>query len=116
MLWGYFAFTGAGALVKVNSILNFPQYREIFGKNLVASARRLKLFHNWIFQQDNNPKHASKSTKKWLIGHKINILQCPAQSSDLKPIENLWFELKRAIQSTDEGYQGSGKILYGWMV
>ncbi|MGH0169174.1 UNVERIFIED_CONTAM: hypothetical protein FKN15_056301 [Acipenser sinensis] len=86
MLCGCFASTGPGALVKVNCIMNSTQYQDI-----VASARRLKLGRKWIFQQDNDPKHTSKSTKKWLIDHKINILQWPSQSSDLIPIENLWF-------------------------
>jgi hypothetical protein len=64
MLWGHFAITCPGALVKV-------KYQDIFAKNLVASARKLKL----DFQQDNNSKHTSKSTKKWLIGYKFNIFQ-----------------------------------------
>lgn len=66
---------GTVALVKVNGIMTFTQYKDILGKDLVASGRRLKLDRKWIFQQDNNPKHTSKSTNKWLIGHKINILQ-----------------------------------------
>ena len=55
MLWGYFASTGSGALVKVNGIINFTKYQDILAKNLDASAR-LKLGHKWIFRQDYNPK------------------------------------------------------------
>ena len=86
------------ALVKVNGIIIFIKYLDILAKNLVASARRLTLGQKWIFQQDNILKYTSKSTKKWLLDQKINILQWSSQSSDLKPIENLWFELKRAVQ------------------
>lgn len=42
MLWGYF---GPGALVKVNGIINFTHDQDILAKNLVPSARRLKLGH-----------------------------------------------------------------------
>ena len=62
MLWGYFASTGPGALVKVNGIVNFTKYQDIFAQNPVASARRLTLGQKWIFQQDN-PKHKSTSAK-----------------------------------------------------
>jgi hypothetical protein len=41
----------------LNGIMNFTQYQDIFVKNLVASARRLKLGRNWIFQQDNNKSY-----------------------------------------------------------
>jgi hypothetical protein len=44
--------------------MNFTRFNDILAKNLVASARRLKLGRKWIFQQNNNPKLASK---KWLI-------------------------------------------------
>ena len=55
-------FTGPGALVKVNGIMSST--RTFSPQNLVASAKRLKLGHKWIFQQDNSPKHTSKATKK----------------------------------------------------
>ena len=42
--------------------MKFTKYQDILAKNLVASARRLKLGLNWIFQQDHNPKRTSKST------------------------------------------------------
>jgi hypothetical protein len=32
MSWGYFASTDPGALVKVNGIMNFTKYQNIFAK------------------------------------------------------------------------------------
>ncbi len=28
----------------------------------------------WVMQQDNNPKHTSRSTKEWLKKNKANVL------------------------------------------
>ena len=35
-------------LFKVNGIMKFTKYQDILAKNLVASARRLKLGQKWI--------------------------------------------------------------------
>ena len=38
MLWGRFAASGPGALVKITGIMNSTKYRDILAKNLFASA------------------------------------------------------------------------------
>ena len=63
MLWGCVASTGTGNLVKVEGRMDSTQYQQILGNNVQDSVRKLKLCRGWLFQQDNNPKHCSKSTK-----------------------------------------------------
>lgn len=54
----------------------------------------------WVFQQDNDRKHVSKVAKEWFRTNNINVLERPAQSPDLNPIENLWSDVKKAVFQT----------------
>ena len=63
----------------------------------MISVENLELPPDWIFQQDNDPNHTAKSTKKWLAENNLNILKWPSQFPNLNPIEYLWCHLKIQI-------------------
>ncbi len=55
---------------------------------------------DFIFQQDLAPAHTGKGTKSWFNDHGVTVLDWPANSPDLNPIENLWGIVKRKMRDT----------------
>ena len=50
-----------------------------------------------IFQQDNVPIHASRHSIAFFSDKNVVLMDWPALSSDLNPIENLWGIVARQV-------------------
>ncbi|KAG1153208.1 hypothetical protein G6F37_010565 [Rhizopus arrhizus] len=115
MLWSAITYAGVGWMCKINGNMDKTLYKEIledelertieYGTNKLGLER-----HQVIFQHDNDPKHTSKLVKEYLEQQSYNILQWPAQSSDLNPIENIWSSLNRRLNDYETAPKGMNEL------
>jgi len=98
MVWGCMGWNGVGHLAEVEGRMNADQYMSILEDHMLPSLEESGISEEEVtFQQDNDPKHTSKKAKKWMEDHNITLLDWPAQSPDISPIEHQWVHLKREL-------------------
>lgn len=99
MVWGCMSSFGVGNLVFIDTIMDKHVYLNLLQQNLLKSAKDMGVPSAFFFYQDNDPKHKSKIVQDWLKENCPCLVDTPAQSPDINPIENLWSFLERKIRN-----------------
>lgn len=119
MVWGCFGNNSLGDLKRIEEKLIKESYRSILQRHAIPSGKRI-IGGNFVFQQDNDPKHTLKLCQNYLQQKKrageLQIMVWPAQSPDLNPIELLWDELDQKVRKTCPTSQTDlwSKLLEEW--
>ncbi len=89
MIWVAMSSAGVGPLCFLKSTVNTAIYQDILEHFMLPSADQLFKDAAFIFQQDLAPAHTAKGTKSMFKDHSVTVLDWPANSPDLNPIENI---------------------------
>ncbi len=91
---------GVHKCIRYGQLACFGRHYEcwkVLEQHMLPSRRRLFQGGPCVFQQDNAKPHTAAITTAWLRSRRVRVLNWPACSPDLSPIENIWRIIKWKI-------------------
>ena len=93
-VWACITLGGIETFFIFEENMNSEMYMKILEVFLLPIYKK-----DYLFQQDNHSVHKSKTVINFFEENKINLLEFPAKSPDLNPIENIWGVIKKDISN-----------------
>ena len=97
LVWGAFHASGKSEPVVASGTVNQHWH---FAQNLLRWARA-NFQKKIVFVDDNATPHAAQNTLNFSAGEEVEVMQWPARSPDLSPIEHIWDQMGRFIKHMD---------------
>ena len=100
MVWGAFSLSEQLPLVRLQGKQNGQSYAELIENSFFYQI----MSDEFILVHDNAACHTTQVVKDKIDELKIDVLDWPAYSPDLNPIENLWSYIVRNIYADGKVY------------
>ena len=117
MVWGAFTASGTLEIQFTSTKMKSSDYIAVLQCSLLPFLEQNREIP-YIFQQDNARIHFSKETKSFLSRCLVEIMEWPACSPDLNPIENICGVLVRRVYANNRHFDSTdelkGAIIAEW--
>lgn len=107
-LWGAISYNGTLSLLKAPERAKSRDYIKLMETAGIQNLRSVGL----TFIDDNAPIHRSREVTNWKEENGVSILEWPAHSPELNPIENVWAYIKRQLQCMKVRFEDLERTIY----